>query len=103
MKDLMAVKSFRYASRALQPGDTFSAKDRDARLLVAVKKAVEAPATAGEASSDPATPPPSQLEPVELDALRVRYKELFGKAAYYGWDAATLGEKIAAGGSGSDE
>ncbi|ASY68885.1 hypothetical protein [Sinorhizobium fredii] len=95
MKDMMAVKSFRYASRALQPGDTFSAKDRDARLLVAVKKAVAAPVAAepedAEAASDGASAAGD-----ELDALRGQYKVLFGKAAYHGWDEAALREKIAA-------
>jgi hypothetical protein len=37
--DLIATKSFRYAGKALQPGTSFQARNRDGRLLVAIKKA----------------------------------------------------------------
>jgi hypothetical protein len=50
---LVASKRFRYSTRALNAGDEFSARTRDARLLVAL----------GHASIKPATPeaPPRQV------------------------------------------
>jgi hypothetical protein len=41
--DLIATKSFRYAGRALQPGSSFRARNRDGRILVAIKKAMPFP------------------------------------------------------------
>lgn len=38
-KDMIATKAFTYATRRLQPGEPFSASDRDGRLLFAAKKA----------------------------------------------------------------
>lgn len=38
-QQLIARKAMTYAGRALQAGDTFTASNRDGRLLVAIKKA----------------------------------------------------------------
>lgn len=91
MTDLVAVKPFRYATRALRPGDDFVAKSRqDARVLVAIGKArraavpIEAPVT-----GDPAP------DRGNLDALRAKYQAIFGKRPFMGWDADAIQEKIA--------
>lgn len=39
---LVATKSLSYNTRRLQPGDQFEASDKDAKLLVGIKKAVAA-------------------------------------------------------------
>lgn len=51
--DLIAKKSLRYAGRSLVPGDKFEASAKDARLLKAIGKAVDAgEATPGEARKE---------------------------------------------------
>lgn len=45
IRELIATRSMTYATRRLQAGDGFTAKsDRDAKLLIAIKKASPAPA-----------------------------------------------------------
>lgn len=83
--DLIAKRSFRYGTRALTAGELFTASRRDARILKALKKAVDAPAA----------PEPARDEGPDLGALRERYSEIYGKRPYYGWDAETLVAKIA--------
>lgn len=39
MPTLRAIKELRYASQQRAPGDVFEASERDARLLVAIRKA----------------------------------------------------------------
>jgi len=39
MTSLVALRDFKYAGRLLHKGDTFDAKPKDARLLVALKRA----------------------------------------------------------------
>lgn len=41
MRRMVATKQFSYATRRLHPGDEFDARPRDARLLIAIKKAEE--------------------------------------------------------------
>ncbi len=61
MPDLIALKSMSYATRRLQAGDTFPASRRDARVLVAIRKAEyvtadavpEEPEPVTDAASDP--------------------------------------------------
>jgi hypothetical protein len=43
MPDLIATRSLRYATRALTAGEPFQASNKDARILVANKKARHAP------------------------------------------------------------
>jgi hypothetical protein len=43
MPELIASRTQRYATRMLKAGDPFSASNRDARLLVALKRASPAP------------------------------------------------------------
>lgn len=86
MRDLIATKGLRYGTRRLQAEDTFSAKPRDARLLVAIGKA-------RYATTDAVADDESQDD--DLAELRATYQEKVGKRAYHGWDADTLRGKIA--------
>lgn len=115
MQRLIATKSMRYATRRLQAGDVFEAKPRDARLLIAVKKA------RAERAPGKIAPPPAELvkkaakrDPFDHDnngapggstsggsgedmtALRKEYTEKMGKRAFPGWDAAELRRRMAA-------
>ncbi|SFJ54890.1 hypothetical protein SAMN04515648_4546 [Phyllobacterium sp. CL33Tsu] len=88
---LIATKSMTYATRRLQAGEQFEAGPRDARLLIAIKKAKLVDDEAG--TSVPTIPMP---EPVgDLAVLRAEYKAIAGKAAFNGWNAEKLREKIA--------
>jgi len=119
---LKAVKGLTYNTRRLLPGDVFDASPRDARLLLAIRKAeamrepVELPppppavAEKIAATFVPPTPPndpnpppippndpnPPTPPPDYLAALRAEYEAALGKRPFMGWDAATLREKIAA-------
>ncbi|WP_242137372.1 MULTISPECIES: hypothetical protein [unclassified Sphingomonas] len=53
MPDLIATRSLRYATRALTAGDPFQASNKDARILVAIKKA--RPASVEEAAQSEAS------------------------------------------------
>ena len=44
MMKLIATKSMRFAGQSLNPGDSFEASERNARLLKAIGKADDAPA-----------------------------------------------------------
>lgn len=66
---LIANRRMRYGTRRLQPGEAFEANDRDARLLLRIKRASEAPRppveippipkTLVEKLSTPAVPTPT--------------------------------------------
>lgn len=98
---MTATKMLSYANRRLVPGEDFEAKsNRDMRVLLATRKAKvkrqEVPLT---------SPPPEVAAKIEtfttqpgedLAQARAAYKEKFDKQPFYGWDAATLREKIAA-------
>lgn len=85
MVDLIATKSMTYATRRLKADVQFSARPRDARLLVAIGKAryADTAAIATESDED------------ELTTLRAAYQEMVGKKAFHGWDAPALRAKIA--------
>jgi hypothetical protein len=53
MPDLIATKSLRYATRRLMAGDEFTANARDARVLIAIKKATAKPDTGAATKRDP--------------------------------------------------
>jgi hypothetical protein len=109
-RDMIAKTGFRYSTRRLLPGDVFTARDRDVRVLEAIGKA--------EVKRERvAVPPPprrvkDKIHPLdhdsngvkggstsaggdELKALREQYREVIGKQAFNGWDADTLRQKIA--------
>lgn len=108
MKNLIAVRPFRYATRQLRAGEHFSTKtERDARILIATGRA-----KLDEARAKTHLPPPpveivekvrstvaSRPMPTEtMEELRARYHEVFGKRPFMGWDAETLKAKIAEAG-----
>lgn len=110
MQRLRASKDFTYATRRLLPGDSFEASDRDARLLIAIKKArpdeddprpLRAPprtlAKKIELFGGDETPPPAKTEEPEVDmaALREEYQEAVGRRAFHGWSADELRQRIA--------
>jgi hypothetical protein len=124
---LKATKALIYNTRRLLPGDVFECKPRDARVWLAIRKAeamrdpVELapppPAVAQKIAAAvppapplqpiapaapplPATAPVAPAAPDHLGVLRAEYRNVFGKAPFMGWDAATLLEKIAAAKAG---
>ncbi len=100
--DLIAKKAFSYRTRRLQPGDPFEAPEREARLLIGIKRAEAATVTAqdGRARHDPldhdkngrrgGSPKPAG----GLSAIRQEYFEKIGKRAFNGWDEAELRRRI---------
>lgn len=97
MQKLRATKEFRYSTRRLLPGDVFEASSRDARLLLAVRKA--------EVVREPAIVPPPPPEvaakiaavvlPPDLNVLRAEYEAVIGRKPFTGWGAEVLRNKIA--------
>ena len=82
-QDLIAAKGLRYSTRRLMPGEPFQASDRDARVLLAIKKAQPAPEKRADAAK-------------ESRALaRAEYERVLGKRPFMGWDAAELQRRIA--------
>lgn len=98
-KNLIATKPLKYGTRRLMPGDPFEASARDARLLIAVKKAREGDAR--ETAELPPIPPAlkkkvsTPLVDEPLTALRTEYKAIVGRAAYHGWGVDDLKQRIA--------
>lgn len=84
--DLIATRRFTYATRRLLPGDRFVAADRIARVLIAVRRAEQAP------PEEPKEIPPQDT----LSMLRAEYERVLGKRVYHGWDEDELRAKIAA-------
>jgi hypothetical protein len=73
MARLIATKPMTYATRRLQAGDAFDAPARDARVLLAIRKAK----AAGEAAPSPEAPePPAPAEDADLEALRAEAERL---------------------------
>ena len=84
---LTATKGLRYGTRRLMADDEFTARKRDARLLVAIGKARYRTTDARAAKAEPVAD--------ERPALRDLYAKKAGKKAFAGWDAATLKAKLA--------
>ncbi|MBO9589541.1 hypothetical protein [Devosia sp.] len=114
MRDLIATKSMTYATRRLLPGDEFQANNRDARTLVAIKKAKEK-RIPGQVDAPPATVAQKvkKTNPMDhdkdgaaggsrapegdkdaLNRLRADYAEVLGKRPFSGWDVAELQRRI---------
>lgn len=67
---LMATRRLRYNLQSLQPGDEFEAKPRDAMILKAAKKAVDAPPEPAPVRKPPPPEPlPEPSEPLEPPQL----------------------------------
>ena len=77
MPNLIAKKSFSYATRMLRAGDAFSAGRRDAKILVAIGKA--------KLDDTPKS---------DLVALRDEYQSITGSKADGRWGAVALQERI---------
>jgi hypothetical protein len=110
MPKLIATKALTYATRRLLPGDEFVARNRDARVLVAIRKAKPGE---GVVIDDPKKKSAKRRHPLDHDAngkkggskvadgdkealatLRATYKEVVGKNAFNGWDATELQKRI---------
>lgn len=101
MQRMMALKPMRYGTRRLQAGDYFEAKPKDARILLAVKRA-ELAREIGKLDPPPAdlvkkVSAPSSDE--DIKAVRDEYEAVIGKRPFNGWDIETLKAKIAAHGA----
>lgn len=97
---LIAAKPMRYGTRRLVAGEDFEAKERDANLLVRLKRAT--PWERAKADIPPipkalkaAVTPQPEGEVDERAALRAEYQEKFGKRAFPGWSADELRAKLA--------
>jgi hypothetical protein len=101
MPMLMASKRMRYATRRLLPGDVFEASNRDARLLVALKKASVHYAPAYQ-PPPPAAAPAVAHEADELKAARAEYEAAIGRKPFHGWGVEQLRAKIAEARAGDD-
>lgn len=104
-------KPMRYRTRMLQPGDTFTCSEREAKVWLRSKRVREArpmadippPPADLVARFDPdgdGRPGGSKAPPAsdELAALRAEYTAKLGKRPFPGWSADVLREKIAANG-----
>lgn len=103
MTELTAKSSFTYATRRLQAGDTFEASTRDARVLIAIKKA-SLPDPKQAAKPEAKTPEPAPATPeddippsddADLEALRTEATAL-GIEVDRRWKQARLAKEIAA-------
>jgi len=98
MQRLRATKPLHYNTRRLVAGDEFEASDKDARLLIAIRKAeavrmpthVPPPPPAVAAKIAEVVAPPD-----DMGKLRAEYEAVFGKRPFLGWSGAILREKIA--------
>lgn len=123
MVKMTATKMLTYANRRLVPGEDFEAKThRDMKVLLATRKAkvkreeVEVPPPPPEVAQRIAEVTAPDLQPADVPpsvaasgnesdgagdivALRAEYERVLGKRPFYGWDAATLRDKMAAAGT----
>jgi len=94
---LIATKSLKYATRRMQAGDEFDAKDMHARVLVGARLARYAP----EAAPEPSKPVTRIFEPNDDDegakiVTRLRAEaERLGIAVDGRWGAGRLQQEIA--------
>lgn len=81
MRNLIATKPLTYATRRLKAGDGFTARsDRDARILIAIRKARVAP---------------DGVEPsTDLEDLREAYRDLKRDEPDKRWGAARLKREL---------
>lgn len=94
---LIATKSMIYGTRRLLPGDMFDAPDRDARVLIGIRKAKD-----GTTRTPGKVPPPpedvarkiEQATGGDVAALRAEYEALVGKRPFMGWTADQLRDRI---------
>lgn len=100
MSPLIAARPLTYATRRLQAGDVFEAPERDARVLVAIRKAKRPDPVAAPADIPPA--PPASVDDEahhgdesDLDALRAE-AEALGVEVDRRWKQARLAKEIAA-------
>lgn len=93
MKKLIATQSMTYATRRLMPGDPFRASDRDADLLIRIKRAK--PARVPGTLPQPPASLKGKIDPADdLKALREKYQEVVGKRPFGGWKADELQRRI---------
>lgn len=106
---LLAIKPLKYGTRRLMAGETFDcASPREARLLLAIKRARQddAPIEQARPVETPApipTPaPPADPAADELKAAREAYEAAIGRKPFHGWSAEVLRTKIAEAQAGDD-
>lgn len=87
---LEAVRSLKYGTRRMLPGDVFDATNRDARVLVALGRA-----QAAKAAMTPPPEPPADPAADALKAARTDYEAAIGRKPFHGWDVDMLRTKIA--------
>lgn len=94
---MIALKPGRYGTRHLEAGEQFEIERKIARVYIAQKRAREM--TNEEIPPQPKSAPKAvQTDDAanETADARADYERVVGRKPFYGWDAATLREKIAA-------
>ncbi|AKR55712.1 hypothetical protein XM25_07855 [Devosia sp. H5989] len=95
-KSLIATQHMTYATRRLRPGQPFQASDKDAALLVKIKRAREVGALGAPPASVVAKVKPAGQDPdAEMKALRAQYMVVFGKRPGPKWGPDELASRIA--------
>jgi hypothetical protein len=85
MRNLIATKPLVYATRRLRAGETFVARsDKDARVLVALRKAAAAPERKASVEADDSG----------LEYLRTAYLEQKGEEPDKRWGSARLKREL---------
>lgn len=98
---LIANKAMTYGTRHLEAGEPFEAIRRDARVLIAQKRAKEFTGDYLKPEAAPAAPPappssPSVGRSSEIADVRAQYEAVTGRKPFNGWDLDTLQDRIKA-------
>jgi hypothetical protein len=97
---MRATKPLTYRTRRLLPGDVFEVeRNKDARVLRAIRKAEDHVEIEDSPMQAPVPPPVVEAAvppPEDLAAIRAEYEAAVGRKPFNGWNTETLREKIAA-------
>lgn len=101
---LIATRSMTYNTRRLMPDDRFEANDRDAKILIGIKKARAADRVVGAVPRPESALIEKASRPADGDLadLRRQYQERFNKRPFNGWNADALKAKLADGPNGAE-
>jgi hypothetical protein len=100
---LVALKSFRYRTRRLRAGDEFAASPMEARVMKAIKRAVDAPVRSERAFVETVVAKAVETFPKRtddaaavdrLEAIRTEYQEISGQPADRRWGEARIRSEI---------
>ena len=87
MRNLVALKKFRFGRLVLEVGDHFEARDGQAKVLRALGRAAD--------TSEKDFAPIDEPRTNERAELREEYMRVYGKRPFMGWDEGELRNRIA--------